>query len=96
MSTRGTRGRARGGAGARRRGRAVAWARLLFEAGLEGENVGLVDLAPLWLLAQHAHLAARERLQRHLQLLLVDARRARYLGVPAAREGAHDMVGGKA
>mmetsp|Transcript_30249 Transcript_30249/g.95448 ORF Transcript_30249/g.95448 Transcript_30249/m.95448 type:complete len:335 (-) Transcript_30249:1489-2493(-) len=65
-----------------RRDRADLEAQLLGgEGGVEGEGVRLVNLAPLWLLEQELELAAREGLQRPLQLGRGDGRVARDVGV---------------
>mmetsp|Transcript_23744 Transcript_23744/g.77363 ORF Transcript_23744/g.77363 Transcript_23744/m.77363 type:complete len:746 (+) Transcript_23744:257-2494(+) len=65
-----------------RRDRADLEAQLLGgEGGVEGEGVRLVNLAPLRLLEQELELAAREGLQRPLQLGRGDGRVARDVGV---------------
>jgi hypothetical protein len=57
---------------------------LLVELRVEDELVLVRDLAPLWLLGQHAHLAARQRLERAPQLLVLDALQpTRFLNVPS-------------
>lgn len=44
---------------------------LVLQAVVEGERVAVIDLTPARLLDEHAHLAARERLQRQAQLLVL-------------------------